>query len=118
MNEMVKVPKDEYLRLGSSDEDLADLRRSTEVLDRIKSGEEELVPEAVVTHLLNGEAPLAVWREHRRLSQSELARRSGVNRVQIIGIEAGPKAGSVATLRKLAMTLEVDLDDLVALPQG
>ena len=118
MHEMVSIPRDECLRLGSSDKDLTDLRRSTEVLDRIISGEEELVPEAVVTRLLNGEAPLAVWRENRQLSRPELARRSDVNRVQIIDIETGRNTGSVATLRKLAMTLEVDLDDLVALPQG
>lgn len=62
---------------------------------------------------LNGDAPLAVWREHRQLSQAELARQSGVNRVQIVDIEAGRKTGSVASLRKLATALQVDMDDLV-----
>ncbi len=57
MHEMVSIPKDEHLRLGSSDEDLADLRRSTEVLDRIISGEEELVPEAVVNRLARWGSP-------------------------------------------------------------
>ena len=90
------------------------MRSATEILERIKAGTEELIPAAVVDRLLDGEAPLTVWRVHRGLSQSELARQSGVNRIQIIDIESGHKTGSVATLRKLATALRVDLDDLVA----
>ncbi|WP_249030804.1 helix-turn-helix transcriptional regulator [Roseinatronobacter thiooxidans] len=44
--------------------------------------------------------------------KQNLARRSGVNRIQIIDIEAGRKTGSAATLKKLAMALQVDMDDL------
>ena len=115
MTEMVKIPKREYLRLKALEEEALDLRDAIEILDRIADGTEELIPSAVVDRLLDGNAPLEVWRKHRQLSQSELARRSGVNRVQIIDIEAGRKNGSVATLRKLATALEVDLDDLVSI---
>ncbi len=114
MNEMVTIPKDEYLRLKALEEDLADLQSVAEILQRLDVGEEELIPAAVVDRLLDGQAPLLVWREYRSLSQAELARRSGVNRVQIIDIEAGRKTGSVETLRKLASTLEIDIDDLVS----
>lgn len=114
MNEMVTIPKHEYLRLKAIEEDMADLHSAAEILERIKAGTEELIPSSVVDRLLEGEAPLAVWREHRGLSQAELARRSGVNRVQIIDIESGRKTGSVNTLKKLAVVLAVDLDDLVA----
>jgi len=113
MNEMVTIPKDEYLRLKAIEEDMSDLHSATEILDRIATGEEELIPAAVVDRLLDGQAPLAVWREHRQLAQAELARQSGVNRVQIIDIETGRKTGSVATLKKLATALRIDLDDLV-----
>lgn len=114
MNEMVTIPKDEYLRLKALEEDLADLQSVSDVLKRLDAGEEELVPALVVDRLLDGEQPLVVWRQHRGLTQAELARRSGVNRVQIIDIEAGRKTGSVETLRKLASTLEIDIDDLVS----
>ena len=90
------------------------MRSATEILERIKAGTEELIPAAVVDRLLDGEAPLTVWRAYRGLSQSELARQSGVNRIQIIDIESGRKTGSVTTLKKLATALRVDLDDLVA----
>ena len=114
MNEMVTIPKDEYLRLKALEEDLADLQSVAEILQRLDFGEEELIPAAVVDRLLDGQAPLLVWREYRSLSQAELARRSGVNRVQIIDIEAGRKTGSVETLRKLASTLQIEIDDLVS----
>ena len=113
MVEMVGTPKREYLRLKAIEEDMLDLRRASEILDRIADGTEELIPSDVVDRLLDGDAPLEVWRNHRGLSQAELSRRSGVNRVQIIDIEAGRKNGSAATLRKLATALEIDLDDLV-----
>ena len=113
MTETVTIPKDEYLRLKSIEEDMSDLRSATEILERIKAGTEELIPSNVVDQLLNGDAPLTVWREYRGLSQSELARQSGVNRIQIIDIESGRKTGSVATLKKLATALRVDIDDLV-----
>ena len=113
MNETVTIPKDEYLRLKAIEEDARDLRSATEALGRIRAGTEELVPSIVVDRLLGGDAPLVVWREHRNLSRTELARRSRVNRVQIIDIESGRKTGSVATLKKLATALRIDLDDLV-----
>jgi mRNA interferase RelE/StbE len=113
MNEMVTIPKDEYLRLKAIEEDMSDLRSATQVLERIKAGTEELIPSTVVDRLLNGDAPLTVWREHRQLSQAELARQSGVNRVQIVDIEAGRKTGSVITHKKLATALQIDMDDLV-----
>ena len=80
---------------------------------RIASGEEELIPAQVVDRLIDRESPLRVWREYRDLSQSALARASGVNRVQIVEIEAGRNSGSVHTLRKLADALRIAVDDLI-----
>ena len=56
---------------------------------------------------------MRVWREFRDLSQAALARAAGVNRVQIVEIEAGRNSGSVHTLRKLADALGVAVDDLI-----
>ncbi len=113
MNEMIMIAKAEYLRLKEIEEDFADLQSATAILRRIEAGDEELIPSEVVNRLLDGEAPLKVWSEHRQLSQAELARLSGVNRVQIIDIEAGRKTGSATTLRKLATALKVDIEDVL-----
>ena len=54
-----------------------------------------------------------MWREHRGLTQSGLARASGVHRVVVADIEAGRKGGSVRSLKALAAALGVGIDDLV-----
>ena len=93
--------------------DFADIRAALAVEARITSGEEELIPAGVVDRLIDGEAPLQVWRELRNLTQADLARASSVNRVQIVEIEAGRSTGSVHTLRKLADALGLAVDDII-----
>ena len=113
MNETVTIPRAEYDRLCALEEDFADISAALAVEARIGRGEEELIPADVVDRLVDGDAPLRVWREFRNLTQAEFARASGVNRVQIVEIEAGRSTGSVHTLRKLADALGVAVDDMV-----
>ena len=112
MTETVTIPRAEYERLLALEEDCEDFRAALAVGARIADGAEELVPAAIADRLIDGEAPLRVWRQHRGLSRSALARVSGVNRVQIVEIEAGRKAGSLRTLRNPAGALGVALDDI------
>ena len=113
MSDTVTIPRAEYERLRAIEQDLADTAAALAVEARIARGEEELVPAHVVDRLIDREAPLRVWREYRGLSQAALARASGVNRVQIVEIEAGRNSGSVQTLRKLADALRVEVDDII-----
>jgi mRNA interferase RelE/StbE len=113
MMNTVTIPRAEYEALLASREELDDLRSYDNAMAALARGDEELLPDAMVGRLLAGEPALKVWREHRGLSQAELSRRSGVNRVQILDIEAGRNAGSVATLKKLAQALGLSVDDLV-----
>lgn len=113
MGEMISIPIDEYRALQAAVEDLADLRAYDRAKAAVVSGEEELLPADLVRRMMGGESLLRLWREHRGLSQAELARASGVNRVQIINIESGKARGSIETLRRLADALGVSLDDLV-----
>jgi len=108
MNKTVTIPLEEYERLLEAAEDLEDLRG----IAHARANPEEGVPDVYVGRLIDGENPVAVYRDWRGLSQSELARKSGVNRTQIADIEAGRKTGSVATLKKLAEALRVTIDDL------
>lgn len=113
MLDTVTIPRDEYERLLAAAEDLADLQAYDRAKAALTSGEEELIPAAFAERLLAGESPLRVYRELRGVSQSELARATGVNRVQISDMEAGRSQGSVGTLRKLADALAVTVDDLI-----
>ncbi len=113
MRDTVTIPRAEYDRLCAAEDDFLDLQAALAVRERIEAGTEELVPAAVADRLIDGASPVKVWREHRGLSQSALARASGVNRVQIADIEAGRATGSVMTLRALADALRVAVDDLL-----
>ena len=113
MSETVTITRAEYDRLCAAEEDFADLRAALAARQRIEAGTEELVPAALADRLIDGESTLNVWREHRSLSQSCLARTSRVNRVQIADIEADRATGSVRTLRALADALRVTVDDLL-----
>ena len=113
MGEMISIPASEYRALLGAAKNLADLRAHDRAMAAIGRGEEERVPAAFAKRLIAGESPLRVWRDLRGLTQTTLAIASGVNRVQIANIEIGAKTCSVATLRKLADALGVELDDLV-----
>lgn len=113
MGEMITIPLDEYKRMQAAVDDLADMQTFDRTMADLAAGREERVPAEYVRRMIAGESPLRVWRTYRGLTQSALARASGVNRVQIADIEAERKNGSVETLRKLAEALGVAVDDLV-----
>jgi transcriptional regulator with XRE-family HTH domain len=71
------------------------------------------VPAEIVRLLLAGENPVRVWRTHRGLSARKLATATGLSAPYISEIESGKKEGSVSVMKKLAVALNVDLDDLV-----
>ncbi len=73
---------------------------------------EEFVPIALADRLLAGESPVKVWREYRGLGLAALATAAGIGKGYLSQIENGHRQGTVDTLRKLAATLSVDLDDL------
>jgi hypothetical protein len=91
--------------------DLAALRRAER---KRKAGRTEYVPSDVVKRLVAREHPVRVWREHRRMSLQGLARASGVKPGYLSEIETGKKPGSVRSLRAVAKTLKITLDDLAA----
>lgn len=91
---------------------ISDLAAFDRAKAALASGEDELVPAPFAHRLLDGEAPLRVYRDLRGLTQAALAERAGVGRVTIAEIETGRKRGSIATLGRLAAALGVSIDDL------
>jgi DNA-binding XRE family transcriptional regulator len=111
-DQMAVIPLTEYERLIEAAEDLADVRAYDEVMRRLATGEEELVPAELVNRILDGENTLRVWREYRGLTVKQLAERAGVSAPFVSQIETGQREGSVDTMRKLAQVLKISLDDL------
>jgi len=59
---------------------------------------------------------LRAWREHRTLTQQELADRAGVARRTVVGLETGGRRPHPATLRALASALGATPAQLRRLP--
>jgi len=112
MADTITISRQEYDRLREAVEELDELRAYDRARADLAAGSDELVPSEAVVRLIAGESPLRVWRELRGFNQSSLARASGVNRVYLADIETGRKRGSIEALRKLALALQVTIDDL------
>ena len=112
MDDMITITRKEYDRLREAAEDLSDLRAYDRAKAALAAGEEEMIPAAFANRLIDGENPVRVYRDLRRLSQAALAEKAGVSRVTVAEIETGRKNGSISTLRALALALGVTLDDL------
>ena len=94
-------------------EDLAELIEDAEATAAYyRTLGRETVPHELVRRLLAGESPVRVWREHRGLSLRQLTERAGIGVGYLSQIENGARKGTVATLKKIATALDVDLDDL------
>jgi DNA-binding XRE family transcriptional regulator len=110
--EFALLPMDQLKKLIGDAEMLADVRAYDAAKARIQRGDDELIPLAITERRLAGESPVKIWREYRGLTQEGLAKASKVSRPMIAAMEAGHKKGGIATLKKLAAALGVDLDHL------
>jgi len=95
--------------------DTIEEQEATAALNRTRG--QETVPDEIVGRLLGGETPIRVWREHRGLSPRELAARVAISPSALSDIETGRSEGRLATLRRIATALDVDLEDLARLEE-
>lgn len=110
------LPEAEFRRLAEVAEalqDAADVAEAEDTLRRLRSGEEEAIPLAVVSRIIDGEHPVRAFRAWRGLSAHKLAAAAGISTAYLHQIEAGKRDGTVAVLAKLAAILRVTIDDLV-----
>jgi len=107
--EYAVLPYADYLALTEKAEMAMDLT----AFDAALAKPEETLPHESVRRLLAGESPCKVWREHRGLTQAELAQAAGLSQPAIAQIESGQRKPGVAALQKLAKALGLDMDDLV-----
>lgn len=110
--EWAVLPFEEYERLVAAAEMLEDIRDYDEAKQRLAAGE-EVVPSEVVYAILDGENALRVWREHRQLTQQELAERAGISKPYLSQLEAGKRAGTTEVLARLAEALNLTIDDIL-----
>jgi DNA-binding XRE family transcriptional regulator len=108
----VTLSRVDYDSLLEALEDARDIAKIHAVETAVAAGETEYIPVDMAERLLAGEHPLRVWREHRGLTGSALAKLAGVPQSYVSEIENGRKPGSFDAMTKLARALNVSLDDL------
>jgi len=111
--EWAVIPYEAYRRLVEAAEMLHDIRAYDEAKQAIEKGE-ELIPSKVTYAILDGANPIRVWREHRGLTQQELAEAAGISVPYLSQIESGKRKGRAKTLAAIARELDLALDDIVA----
>ena len=80
------VPIDDWERIVDALDDLEDIF----VLEQDQADpNEEFLPAEMVYALLDGDNPVRVWREHRGLSQQQLAEAAGISKPYLSQLEAG-----------------------------
>jgi antitoxin component HigA of HigAB toxin-antitoxin module len=70
-------------------------------------------PAEVVRAIAAGSTPLRAWRDHRGLTLQALADAAGLSKPYVSQIESGKRAGTAATLQKLAAALSVPVGALM-----
>ena len=108
--EYAVVPIDEYRHMVASLEESAARAAADRALRENAAG--ETIPGDVVHAILDGAPPLRAWRQHRRLTLDGLAARVGVSKGYLSQIENGRKSGTLDLVRRLAVALDVTLDEL------
>lgn len=112
--EVVVIERADYESLVAAAENAADLADIAAIKSHVV--EKDFLPFEMAERILDGMAPVRVWRQHRGLTARALAAKAGLSTSYLSEIETGKKPGSVKALHALATALEVDLDDLVPDP--
>lgn len=110
---MIVLSEAEYERLVDRLEDAEDIATIRRFEQKLAAGEEEIIPAEYVYRILDGENPVAVWREYRGLTAKALAEAVGITQAYLSQIETGKRDGTVGTMKKIAEALKVTIDDLV-----
>jgi DNA-binding XRE family transcriptional regulator len=105
--EFALIPVRALQKLKEDAEMLADVKAYDAAKARLDDGSDELIPLEITERRLHGEPALRIWREHRKLTQEQLAKKARVSRALIAAIETKRKTGSVGTWKKLGAALDV-----------
>jgi DNA-binding XRE family transcriptional regulator len=111
--EWAVVPYEDYLQLVEDSELLQDIQDYDSAKAALERGDDELIPSEVVHAILDGENPIRVWREYRRMSQRETAEQAGISVPYLSQLETNRRKGSLDVLSAIAKVLQASLENIV-----
>jgi len=91
---------------------LADVKAYDGAKACFEDGENEIPPLEIIEGRLSGDRALRIWREHRKLTQEQPAKKSKVSHVLIAAIETNRKTGSISSWKNLGAALDVGWEQL------
>ena len=110
--EFAVIPYADYQHFLELLEDESDARSVAEFHEAYSAGREILIPDEIMRRELAGESPIKLWREHRGMTQQEVALQAGISKAYLSQIETGKRQGTVETLSAIARALDLPLDVL------
>ena len=110
--EFAVIPVAALQKLMEDAKMLADVKAYDAAKARLDDGSDELIPLEITERRLRGEPALRIWREYRKLTQEQLAKKSKVSRALVAAIETKRKSGSVRTWKRLGAVLDVSWEQL------
>jgi DNA-binding XRE family transcriptional regulator len=110
--EFAVISYEDYQHFLDLLEDEADSRVVADFHEKYIVGKEFLIPGEIIRRELAGESPIKLWREHRSLTQQELAKRVGISKPYLSQLETGKRQGTVETISAVARELDIPLDVL------
>ena len=105
------VPADIWVRVQAVVEEAEDASTYAEA---VANDDGVRYSAAVALAMAGGATPLRAWRKHRGLTLQALASAAGLSKPFVSQIEGGKRAGTAATLKKLAAALQVPVGELLA----
>ena len=100
----VVIPIGEWRRIEAALED----RHDSRAVRVFRENPPETFPDSVAAALVAGAAPLKAFREHRNLTQAELAKTAGTSAVYISQLERGARRMGRKLRAKLADVLRIE----------
>jgi DNA-binding XRE family transcriptional regulator len=111
----VKTPGGEELAIlprAELEEILAAAAHAKTLAD-YRSGRDPGLSSDEMRTLLAAPTPLAFWRRRREVTQSALAKATGLAQNYLSDLETGKRNGSAAQWRKIARALDLAVDELI-----
>jgi Helix-turn-helix. len=106
---------EEMVLVSAADfEDLVDARDAAVAMAEIRAGLVETLSSDEMLDYVKAVTPLAFWRKKRGMTQAQLAKSVGKSQAYLAQIEGGKRTGDVDVLARIAATLRIRIEDLLA----
>ncbi len=82
------------------------------LLDSVDEADVYIPHDVVRKNAIEGMSMLRAWREHKKLTQAEVAKRMGITQAALAQMEKPDARPRKATLKKFAEALEISIEQL------